>query len=86
VVQRGASMRKCVFCAREIAEDASICEFCLRELPTETRAVAMPLCYEHTCSACGNVMTVYDTSYWQMISCSRCGKQFLGNPPMSDEF
>lgn len=78
-------MRKCIFCGDDVAEDAPACSNCLRELPPETVALGVPLCYEHTCERCGNTMTVVDTRYWQTVACTQCGKDFLANPPMSDE-
>jgi len=77
-------MRKCVFCGSVVDEGAYACKQCKRELPTETIALGTPLCYDHTCRACGETMTVYDTRFWQEIACSQCGKYFQANPPMSD--
>jgi hypothetical protein len=79
-------MRKCVFCGRDVSEEASVCEACQRDLPAETIALGMPLCYEHMCKECGARTMVSDTRYWQTIGCPECGEPFLANPPMSTEF
>ena len=79
-------MRKCPFCAADIADDAARCDSCDRLLPAETTAVSMPLCYTHTCDRCGSSMTVFDRSYWKTIECESCGQPFLGSPPTTEEF
>jgi len=78
-------MRKCFFCGRDVPDDAHVCEHCQNKLPAETVALGMPLCFDHTCEGCGETTTVYDRRYWQTVACSECGKEFLANPPMSDE-
>jgi len=77
-------MRLCPFCAEGIGEFDGKCASCGRELPAETYALEMPLCYTHTCKVCNAKTTVYDHSYWTLVACERCGESFLANPPMID--
>jgi hypothetical protein len=81
---RGKTVRLCPFCAAEIAEEAYRCGGCRRDLPAETYAMEIPLCYDHTCKACGATMTVFDRSYWQKVRCYNCGETFVANPPQVD--
>ncbi len=73
-------MKKCPFCGEEISIEATTCPSCDRELPAETVALEMPLCYTHLCEACDARMTVYDHAYWKELACENCGETFLGDP------
>jgi len=75
-------MRMCIFCGRPVEEEAAVCEHCRKDLPAETVALEMPLCYDHTCNQCGTVTTVSDTFYWQKVRCPGCGQEFIASPPM----
>ncbi len=82
-------MKKCPFCGEEISIEATTCPSCNRELPAETVALEMPLCYTHLCEACDARMTVYDHAYWKELACESCGETFIGDPtkaaPLEEE-